>query len=235
MQMMQAQNEVAGALCPKESQISNEHLLIRELSHRIGNEYASMIGLASLIALRSDSEKVRAALADFTELLHHNADVHRALQMPACSTTLDASAYIRKLSQSIRLARLDKRGINLVLIDSPIQLRAEQCWKLGMILSELIMNSARHAFGERGGTIQIELSGFGSFAQFSFMDNGSSKNPCNPGQGLRIVDALARELNGDIVRRFGIEGATSILVFPISGQTLQTDGGRGLNAGDATG
>jgi multidrug resistance efflux pump len=52
-----------------------------------------LIGVASLIASRSRSEKVRAALSDVIDLLHHNAEVHRALQMPTCSTTVDASAY----------------------------------------------------------------------------------------------------------------------------------------------
>ena len=34
------------------------------------------------------------------------------------------------------------------------------------------------------------------------------------------MDALASELNGEIVHRFGIEGATSILMFPIADKTL---------------
>jgi hypothetical protein len=122
-----------------------------------------------------------------------------------------------------------------VLIESPVQLQSEQCWKVGMILSELIMNSARHAFAERGGTIKIELSAFGSFAQCSFMDNGSSNNSSNPGQGLKIMAALARELNGEIVHRFGAKGATSILVFPINGQILQSERIRWINSGGSIG
>jgi two-component sensor histidine kinase len=90
-----------------------------------------------------------------------------------------------------------------------------------MIVSELITNSARHAFCDRGGTVRIELSASGPLAECCVMDNGSSQNPCTPGEGLKIVAALARELNGRIVYQFGAEGAQSILRFPISDETRQ--------------
>jgi two-component sensor histidine kinase len=231
MQAIRVQNEVADAFASGQSRITNEYLLVRELAHRLNNEYASLIGFTSGIALRSSSAEVKAALSEVTNLLHNYAGVHRALQMPSYSTTIDASSYIRTLCLSIKRARLDRRGIELELAESPLELHSEQCWKLGMIVSELITNSVRHAFGDRGGKIRIELSSFGPFAQCSFMDNGSSKYSSTPGQGLKIVDALASELNGEIVHRFGIEGATSILIFPIAGKTLQVENPRQINAG----
>jgi two-component sensor histidine kinase len=200
----------------------NDHLLVRELTHRINNEFASAIGLVSLIAARSASDEIKRALSDIMSLLHAYAGVHRALQIPAYSTVIDASAYIRVLCQSIRRARLDHRNIELALVEHPLQMGSERCWKLGMIVSELITNSARHAFDDRGGTIQIELSGSGPVAQCCVTDNGSSPGSCRPGDGLKIVDALAKELNGEIVHTFGTDGALSVLIFPISAETPQS-------------
>jgi two-component sensor histidine kinase len=229
MQAIRVQNEVAGAFASGQSQITNEYLLVRELAHRLNNEYASLIGLTSGIALHSSSGQVKAALSEVINLLHDYAGVHRALQMPSYSTTIDPSSCIRTLCLSIKRARLDRSGIELLLAASPLELQSEQCWKLGMIVSELITNSVRHAFGDRKGKIRIELSSFGSFAQCSFVDNGSSRHPSPPGQGLKIIDGLASELNGEIIHRFGIEGATSILIFPIAGKTLQVDNPRQIN------
>jgi len=202
--------------------ISNDHLLVRELAHRINNEFASVIGLVSLLAARSTSKDVKDALSGVTDLLHNYAGGHRALAMPTYSTLIDASDYIRALCQSIRRAKLDRRDIELVLVEHPLQMRSERCWKLGMIVSELITNSVRHAFDGRAGTIRVELSGSGPFAQCCVTDNGASRGSHRPGQGLKIVEALARELNGEIVHRFGSEGALSILIFPISGDPPQT-------------
>jgi two-component sensor histidine kinase len=201
---------------------ANDHLLVRELTHRINNEFASVIGLVSLIAARSASDEIKQALSGVTSLLHNYAGVHRALQMPTYGAIINASDYIRALCQSIRRARLDHRGIELVLVEHPLHMHSERSWKLGMIVSELITNSARHAFGGNGGTIRIELSGSGPIAQCCVTDNGSSQGSIRPGDGLKIVDALARELNGEIFHRFGADGALSVLIFPVSGETPQT-------------
>jgi two-component sensor histidine kinase len=201
---------------------SNDYLLVRELTHRINNEFALMIALISGVAARSDSAEVKDALSGVVTLLHDYAISHRSLEIPTYSTVVDASGYIRALCRSIRRTKLDLRGIELVLVDHPLHMRSEQCWRLGMIVSELITNSARHAFHDRSGIIRVELSGSGPLAECCVMDNGSSQGCHRPGQGLQIVEALARELNGEIAYRFGAEGALSRLVFPISGGAAQT-------------
>jgi two-component sensor histidine kinase len=201
--------------------VSNDHLLVRELSHRVTNEFASVIGLVSLIAARSTNDDVKDSLSCVMNLLHDYAGAHRALQMPSFSPAVDASQYIRALCQSIRRARLDYRNIELVLVECPLQMRSDQCWKLGMIVSELITNSMRHAFDGRSGTIRVELTESGSFAQCCITDNGSSRGCHAPGKGLKIVEALAKELNGEITHRFGPEGARSIVIFPNSIESLQ--------------
>jgi two-component sensor histidine kinase len=201
--------------------VSNDHLLVRELTHRVTNEFASVIGLVSLIAARSTNDDVKESLSCVMNLLHDYAGAHRALQMPSYSTVVDASQYIRALCHSIRRAKLDYRNIELVLVDCPLQMHSDRCWKLGMIVSELITNSMRHAFDGRSGTIRVELSESGSVAQCCVMDDGSSRGCHAPGEGLKIVEALARELNGETAHRFGPEGARSTVIFPNSIETPQ--------------
>ena len=202
---------------------SNEYLLVRELTHRINNEFASVIGFVSVLSARSSSDEVKEVLAHVAGLLHKYSGAHRALEMPTYSTVVDASCYLRALCQSMRITKLDYRDIELVLAEHSLRMHSELCWKLGMIVSELITNSARHAFHDRGGIIRITLSESGSFAQCSVTDNGSSRLPPTPGDGLKIVEALAKELGGTIVHRFGADGAVSILLFPIEFETLKRD------------
>jgi two-component sensor histidine kinase len=217
--------DIIESLGTGDSPNSNDYLLVRELTHRINNELALIIGRASLTAARSTNDEVKIALAEVTRLLLHCADVNRALEMPTHSTVIDASDYMRVLCQSIRRARLDGRGIELVLITHPLHMRSERCWKLGIIVSELITNCVRHAFGGRGGKIQIELSSAGPYVQCCVIDNGSSQGSGVPGQGLKIIKALAKELDGEIVHRFGADGAVSMLMFPLNGkiQKIEND------------
>jgi two-component sensor histidine kinase len=70
MQANRIENDVAKVITAEHSAISNEFLLLRELSHRVKNEFASAIGHVSLIASRSTNEDVKLALAGVADLLH---------------------------------------------------------------------------------------------------------------------------------------------------------------------
>jgi two-component sensor histidine kinase len=192
----------------------DEHLLVREITHRINNELTSAIGVASLTASRSKNNEVKVALAGVIDVLCNFARVHRALEMPTQVKPLDAAEYLRSLFQCISRSKLSHRGIQLVFVESPIQLSSERCWRLGMIASELITNAERHAFGDGGGTIRVELSSSGNFVVFRVADDGCFREPIVPGRGIKIIEALARGLDGEIAHRFGQNGAVSTVVFP---------------------
>jgi hypothetical protein len=55
------------------------------------------------------------------------------------------------------------------------------------------------------------------------IDNGSPQGSGLPGQGLKIIKALAKELDGEIVHRFGAEGAASLLMFPLNSKIQQIE------------
>ena len=118
MRAIRLQNEVTDAVASSEPMKTSEYLLVRELAHRINNEYASLIGVSSRMASRSSNDEVKAALLEVINLLHNYADMHRALQIPAYSSGVDVSRYIRTLCQSIKRAVLDRRGIEMVLSEA---------------------------------------------------------------------------------------------------------------------
>lgn len=93
---------------------------------------------------------MKAVLAAVADRLHNFARVHHALQMQEHSTYIDASAYLRQLCRAISRSKLDCQKIELVLVECPFWLESGRCWRLGLIVSELITNAARHAFLKRG-------------------------------------------------------------------------------------
>jgi hypothetical protein len=115
---------------------------------------------------------------------------------------------------SISRSYLDHRKIKLVLATEPLRLRADRCWRLGMIVYELIINSARHTFSGGDGEIRVQLLRGGAIAQCSVVDNGSFAATAASGRGLKIIDALSRSLGGCIIQKFGPLGSRSILTFP---------------------
>jgi two-component sensor histidine kinase len=130
---------------------------MRELTHRINNEFASAISVVSLAAARSGNREVKVVLTAVTERLHRYAQVHRALHMPEHRTRVDAAAYLRELCLSISQSKLAHEKIRLVFVDRPLSMESSRCWRLGMIVYELITNAARHAFDKGNGEIRVEL------------------------------------------------------------------------------
>jgi|HubBroStandDraft_2_1064218.scaffolds.fasta_scaffold230091_1 two-component sensor histidine kinase len=192
-----------------------EFFLLREMAHRINNELTSTIGIISCDADRSNNCDVKVALAKVIEHLYDHARVYHALQMPTANRRVDAALYLRELCQSISRAKLRHAGVELVLVEHPLQLSATQCWRLGLIVAELITNASRHAFAYAGGTIRVELKKRGASVECRVADDGSGQENIRPGQGLGIIQQLARGLNGSINHRFGSKGTVAIVSFPI--------------------
>src|ERR1700756_3555693 len=97
-----------------------------------------------------------------------------------------------------------------------MELDAERCWRLGLIVAELVTNAARHGLKERAGKISVVLRPRQSFLECRVLDNGRAPTESRPGRGLAIVQALARELDGEIDQSFGSRGSVSILTIPIA-------------------
>jgi two-component sensor histidine kinase len=201
----------------------DEVVLLHELNHRISNEFAAAISAVSVAAIRSSDQAVKAALSDVRELLHHYADVHRALRTPDDDTSVDAARYLHQLCLSISRAKLDERGIKLALSVQPLQLPGEHCWRLGMILYELITNAARHAFERGGGEIRVAVWLDDTFVKCSVQDDGAAAPACQPGRGLQIVDALGNALGGRFKQTFGAGGSNSFLLFPHKSEAAVID------------
>jgi two-component sensor histidine kinase len=195
---------------------SGERALLRELDHRVINEFACAISAVSLAAARTKNEEVKGALSDVAQLLYHYADVHRALQMPEYDTLVDAVAYLCQLCLSISRSKLDYREIRLVLVAEPMRLESDKCWRPGMIVHELINNAAEHAFASGGGKIRVELAPAGGFVQCRVLDNGSAAASVESGRGLHIISELTEGLGGRFEQSFGSAGSAFVVTFPRS-------------------
>ncbi len=200
-----------------------EPLLLDELNHRIINEFTSAIVILDGAAARSGNDEIKDGFKGVAELLRNYAAVHRALQPPGQDALVNAGEYLSRLCRAIARSKLDHLNVKLVLAASPLLVRAGPCWRLGMIVSELITNATRHAFAGRHGEIRVGLSRNGAFLTCSVADNGSAPGIVRPGRGLRIIEELSRSLDGRFERNFGANGSAATLIFPYVDQCSPTD------------
>jgi two-component sensor histidine kinase len=194
----------------------DDRLLLREFTHRINNELAAAIGIVSIAAARTTNIEAQTALGVVERQLHGYAQVLHTLQIPQYGICVDVAVYLRQLCRAITRARLGGRGIELVLVEHPFQMSSERCWRVGLIVSELITNAANHAFAGRGGVIRVEIAPAGSLFECRVTDDGAaSENHHRPGHRLRIIEALADSLGGTINHHFGPTGTSATLIAPV--------------------
>jgi two-component sensor histidine kinase len=192
-------------------------LLLRELNHRIKNELTSAIYAISAKAAHADNVAVKAALLDVVDLLHQCADVHRAQRMPDQGRLTDAARYLQQLCFSITKYRLDRLAIGVLFSTDDLRLEGERCWKLGLIVAELVTNVARHAqFDGRHPELRVELKLAGNVVKCTVSDNGSAPEPIRRGRGLTIVGELASSLGGRVHTSCAAEGYSFLLIFPLT-------------------
>ena len=192
-------------------------LLLRELNHRVNNELTSTICTISAKAVKSDDVAVKAALLDVVDLLHGYADVHKALRMPDPGHLTDAASYLQHLCFSITKYRLDRLSIRLLYSADDFRLEGERCWKLGLIVSELLTNVARHArFDDGHAEVKVKLLLAGNVVSCAVSDNGSASDLIVRGRGLTIVGELAGSLGGRVHASCAAQGSSFLLTFPLT-------------------
>src|ERR1700751_4987719 len=112
---------------------------------------------------------------------------------------IDAAKYLQQVCLTITKYRLDRLAIHVLFLADDLKLEGERCWKLGLIVSELMTNVARHAqFGTRHPQLRVELMLVGEVVKCRVAGNGSAGEPIRRGRGLAIVGELAGSLLGRV-------------------------------------
>lgn len=189
--------------------------LVEEISHRVMNDYTHAVATLSLAAADMANANARLALIVAARRLRAYADVHRALTPPYGPGRADLGEYLKALSLALSSASLSDRAVHLTFIQCGASMSTDRCWRVGLIVSELVTNAVRHAFAGRSGAIVVELCARGGMTYCRVSDNGraASYSP-RPGRGCAIVKGLTRELGGKVEWLFGPNGTSVFLSIP---------------------
>jgi two-component sensor histidine kinase len=203
-----------------------ESVLLRELHHRAADGVASAIELVSAAIIRAEGTEAKAALSNVVSLLHGHAEVHRMLVQAQGEALIDAAAYVQKLGCAMRQSRLEPMKIQLTLDTECVPLQSERCWRVGLIVHDLIATAAKDAcFDARAGQIKMKLTRHGALVNCVVLDNGSRSARSDSGRRLRIDNDVARGLGGRVEQGFGTEFTSVVLSFPLTERERQAHQG----------
>jgi two-component sensor histidine kinase len=113
------------------------------------------------------------------------------------------------LSQTI----LEPAAIRCEVAVEEGMLSATQGHRLGLIVSELVTNAAKHAFPDRSdGLIRVEVLNRNSCWCFTVTDNGRGMTGSLQGSGRKLIDGLARSIGAQLHYQTGEDGTRATVV-----------------------
>lgn len=187
----------------KDNLLREKVVMLQELQHRVANSLQIIASVLLQSARKMQSDEPRRHLHD----AHHRVMSVAALQRQLAASTLgsvELGPYLAALCESIGTSMIHDHAQLSLNVNADYGITsADVSMGLGLIITELVINSLKHAFPDnRAGRIVVGYRAHGSDWVLSVSDNGigmpSAPESTAPGLGTSIVRALAQQLHARV-------------------------------------
>ena len=186
--------------------LESQNLLLEEVHHRVKNNLQLVASLLYIHGQGIDAPALNQAFGDMTRRIRAMATVHEQL-MSVQTGVVRLDTYLSALVRSLDDSLPDHR---LVYVSDPalqqLSCSLENAVPVALLVNELVTNAARH--GPTTGAIRIRLRPSGGMVDLCVTDegNGFEYGDGESNVGLRLVEALARQLKATVTTSSCREG-----------------------------
>lgn len=207
----------AAALAEAAAEARRRETLLRELQHRVKNNFQLILASISLQKRRFQPGETHRALDHIANRIHAISLAHDQLSPRQDAQIVEVAGYLRALCASMEQQLED---VAIEIDADEVALSIERAVPLGLIVNETVTNSAKHAFGGRPGKISVRLQagvGFGEGRLVVRDDGNGFERRESSGSGLKLIESLARQIGGQVSIDSSSEGTSTSVTFPIIG------------------
>lgn len=190
-----------------DASLKEKELLLKEVHHRVKNNLQMISSLLNLQAKKLRSKSAIQALEESKNRVQAIALIHKSLYQDEQLAEVNLREYITdlvKYQKQLRTSSTLEIKFQEEVCDRSINL--DTAVPFGLILSELISNSCKHAFPENHinplVSIEVRCLGEGKF-KLLYSDNGTGMltnddELAEKSLGVEIIEALVDQLEGDL-------------------------------------
>ena len=196
--------------------LQEKELLLREIHHRVKNNLAVISSLLSLQAGRVDNPKMKQILDELQDRVRAISTLHKTLYGSQDLAHIHFGPYMEEIVHHlVTFYDVDQGRIQVHVEADDLGLPLEQALPLGLIVTELVSNSLKHAFpGTRCGAIRVHFRYLpetvlpgqplnAAWCELSVHDDGVGISNTEDlwqreSMGLRIVQLLTDQLQGRV-------------------------------------
>jgi PAS domain S-box-containing protein len=183
-------------------QIQENEVLLQEVHHRVKNNLQIICSLLSLQADRLDDNEPKKYLDSSVARIKSMSLIHELLYQTKGLNAINLKQYIEKLIFDISSTLSFENEITFITDIQDMTISLDKAVPCGLIITELITNSIKHAYPEDTQDKQIEIR-FKTDDESSTLcikDNGVGIDTefSSDSLGLTVVNSLVRQLRGNI-------------------------------------
>jgi len=187
----------------KDDLLREKAILLQEVQHRVANSLQIIASVLLQTARKVQSEETRTHLRDAHQRVMSVAAVQQQLAASRLGD-VELRPYFTQLCESLGASMIrDHNQLSIRVTADDSSVTADVSVSLGLIVTELVINSLKHAFpGGRNGEIVVNYKTADADWTLSITDDGVGmpRNPADakPGLGTGIVEALVRQLDATL-------------------------------------
>ena len=210
--------ELTTTLKENESLLRQKDFLLKEVNHRVQNSLQLVAAFLRLQSKASGDEAVKLHLEEADRRLNAVALVHRRLYRDDSVEVIDLSRYIEDLVQEMQTT-MDKEWTRQFELDlSPVLISTDRAVNVGLILTELVINAQKYAYGGRPGPLSVKLEQHRDKLRLIVADSGKGKekgSTTGTGFGARMLGAIIDRLKGHLDEEDNKPGLRTVVTAPI--------------------
>jgi len=198
--------------------LERQRLLLSELNHRVKNSLSIVSSMLSLQANANEDENLRLHLREASSRVAAVARAHERLYQTTDIEKLDVGAYIKDVCGDLPVP-----AGTTVSVEAPggIHLSMDRAISIALIVVELATNAMKHAYSGETGIVWVALAKKVNALVLSITDEGRGvpadfAPQKSKGLGMRIVLALATQLNAELTVKRRNKGTSFELLVPLN-------------------
>lgn len=213
--VLELNRQLTKILQDKDLLLQQKEFLINEVNHRVQNNLQLISSFLALQARASDDPNLHAALEEARRRLTAVALVHRRLYRGDPIEVVDAARYIEELCADTFSFMGQDWAQHLTLSLSPVLVSTDQAVTLGLVLTELLINSNKYAYGGAAGPVAVELTENHGQLRLIVADKGVGRGSARKGFGSRIMEGLVAQLGGTLDLGDNQPGLRTVVMVPV--------------------
>jgi two-component sensor histidine kinase len=183
--------------------LEQRQMLLSELQHRVKNNLQHVISILEIQKESVDFNNIDELIRGNQNRIHSMALLHKKLNVAENANIVDFKKYVTELAELVKESYDNhKKKVQLYVNCEIEKISIEKALPVGLIITELVSNSMKHAFKKQHiGIINIKITNDESKSKLYYSDNGIGfdfHKLSEKGIGQEIIKGLIDQLDGSI-------------------------------------